>query len=517
MNTRAVFFLLGCVGLIMAAFLLVPAGVSLAFGQREEAAAFALSALTSAAISGALALRFRGATKRKGQLNFFRREGLAAVGLSWILGALLGALPFVYTGFLDPIDAIFESASGLTTTGSTILTGAHFTDLAGYPGLGFWRSFTHWIGGVGIVLVFVVLFPTGGRSLFRSEVPGVAREASARRVRDSAITLLKIYVGLTAVQMGLLVIAQQSSPLAHVPGAEWGLGMHIYEAALHSFGTLATGGFSNHGGSVADFQSVGVEMVILVFMFLAGINFAFYDLGLRKGLRKMWSALVRSTEVQVYAGLIFLSIVVISGVLWFWGGPEGDPDMDYSSLPSALRASSFLVVSLQTSTGYGTEDFDRWPEFCRMLLMFLAFVGATAGSTGGGLKVIRFLILAKAAWRGVRRFARPRGVYPVRMSGETLDESVVASVVGYCGMWVLLFVGGTLALSGLQGLEPTSAATSVLATLNNIGPGLNMVGPAENFSFFGDASKLLLSMFMILGRLELYAILVLLSPRFWKQ
>ena len=152
-----------------------------------------------------------------------------------------------------------------------------------------------------------------------------------------------------------------------------------------------------------------------------------------------------------------------------------------------------------------------------MLLMFLAFVGATAGSTGGGLKVIRFLILAKAAWRGVRRFARPRAVYPVRLSGETLDESKVASVVGYCGMWVLLFLGGTLALSGLQGLEPTSAATSVLATLNNIGPGLNMVGPAENFGFFGDASKLLLSMFMILGRLELYAILVLLSPRFWKQ
>ena len=217
--------------------------------------------------------------------------------------------------------------------------------------------------------------------------------------------------------------------------------------------------------------------------------------------------------------MIVGSTLVLTLVLWFWGGSNGAAGSDlpdYGRASLAVRDASFCVVSLQTSTGYGTADFDRWPEFARMLLMFLAVVGATAGSTGGGLKVIRFLILAKASLRGFRNFARPRAIHNVRVGPHTLEESTVAAVTGYCGMWALVFAAGTLALASMD-IEPTTAATSVLATLNNIGPGLDAVGPSRNFAFMPDPAKVLLSLFMILGRLEFYAVVVLFTPRFWRH
>ena len=436
-----------------------------------------------------------------GQKEFYRREGLAVVGLAWTVCGLVGALPFLFSGAIPRfVDALFESVSGFTTTGSTILS-ADGIDGLSYA-IAFWRSFTHWLGGIGIVLVFVVLFPAGGRSLFRSEVPGVSREAVRQRVRDSGMGLMRVYVGLTVLQIVLYLVA----------------GLDLYDAAVHAFGTLATGGFSTHSSSIAHFDSVPVEVITIAFMFLAGINFAVYDATLRQGPRKGWAMAWRSSEVRLYAGVIVAATVAIALVLWFWGGSNGAAGSelpDYRGLGQAVRDSGFVVVSVQTSTGYGTADFDQWPQFARVLLMGLAFVGACAGSTGGGLKVVRFMVLAKASLRSFASFARPRAKLFVRMNGQPLDEELVSGIVGYFGMWFLIAGTGTLCMSAL-GIEPVTAATSVLATLNNIGPGLAMVGPTESFGWMPDLGKLLSCVLMLIGRLEFYAVVVLFLPRFWR-
>lgn len=505
MNLRAVAWLLGCVGLILAAFLLAPAAVALYYGEPRGLNACLASAAVSAAAGGALVWAFRGSRLTEdGRPNFFRREGLAVVGLSWLVAGVLGALPYMFSGLLaSPVDAVFEAVSGFTTTGSTILSAEQIDSLhLDARALGFWRSFTHWLGGFGIVMVFVVLFPTGGRSLFRSEIPGISREAGHQRVRDSAMTLMKIYVGLSALELVLLVLA----------------GMGWFDAALHTFGTIATGGFSDYSTSVAHFASFKVELIIGLFMFVAGINFAYYDLALRKGVLQGWRAILGSSEVRIYTLLTFGSIVVLATVLWFWGGSNGDAASalpDYRSYWRAMRDSFFQVICLETSTGYGTADFDQWPQVCRVWLMVLCVVGACAGSTGGGVKVVRFIIVAKAALRGVRHFIRPRAVQTVRVDGVALDDAVVSSITGYFVLWIFVFLGGTVFLAA-YGIDLETASTAVVATLNNIGPGLGHVGPTQNFAALPDLVKILLTVFMILGRLEFYAVVALFVPGFWK-
>lgn len=435
------------------------------------------------------------------QKEFYRREGLAVVGLSWLVAGLIGALPFIFSeAKLDYVDAFFESVSGFTTTGSTILSGEGIDNLQ--RAITFWRSFTHWLGGIGIVLVFVVLFPTGGRSLFRSEVPGVSREAVRARVQDSAKGLMRAYIFLTALQVVLYILA----------------GMTSFDALVHSFGTLATGGFSSYSESMAHFKSPLIEGITTAFMFIAGINFAVYDTSLRSGVKRGFLMAWRSSEVRLYGGVILGSTIVLTLVLWFWGGSNGNAATglpDYTRVSSALRDSSFIVTSVQTSTGYGTADYDQWPHFARVLLMGLAFMGACAGSTGGGLKVVRFMVLAKASLRSFQLFARPRARLFVRVDRQPLGEEMVSGIVGYFGMWFLVAGTATLAFSAM-GIEPVTAVTSVLATLNNIGPGLNMVGPTQNFGWLPDAGKLMASVLMILGRLEFYAVVVLFLPRFWR-
>ncbi|MFT7485493.1 MAG: trk system potassium uptake protein TrkH [Candidatus Paceibacteria bacterium] len=506
MNLRAVLWLLGSVSLILAAFLLVPAGVALYYGERGGAVACSLSALVSGGIGGVLMWANRGQRlTAEGRPNYFRREGLAVVGLVWIVTGILGALPYLFSGLVvSPVDAVFESVSGFTTTGSTILPGADIDLFHGsMHGIGFWRSFTHWLGGFGIVMVFVVLFPTGGRSLFRSEIPGIAREAGRQRVRDSAITLMKIYVGLSIIECILLAAT----------------GMGWFDAVIHTFGTIATGGFSNYSTSVAHFASYKAELVIGCFMFLAGINFAYYDIALRSGFKKSWHAIISSSEVRIYSLLTFGSIFTIATVLWFWGGSNGMAESalpDYRSYALALRDSFFQVICMETSTGFGTADFDQWPQFCRIWLMMLCVIGASAGSTGGGVKVIRFIIVAKAALRGVRHFIRPRALHGVRVDGVALDDSVVSSITGYFVLWTFFFFGGTVFLA-VFGIDLETASTAVIATLNNIGPGLGLVGPSMNFAEMPSLVKVVLTLFMILGRLEFYAVVALFMPSFWRS
>ncbi len=517
MNLRAVGWLLGCVLLLMAAFMLVPAAVSAWYGEREPFEGCMWSAVVCAALGGIPTVAWRtAAVKSEGRVDFFRREGLAAVGLAWLVGCAAGGLPFLFSGVMSsPVDAFFESTSGFTTTGSTILGGRVLDDLP--MGIAFWRAFSHWLGGIGIVLVFVVLFPAGGRSLFRSEVPGISREAVQHRVRDSALGLVRAYVGLTLAEIVLLWLAGMRS-FEHP----------LFECVVHSFATIATGGFSSHSTSVAFFGSWKVELVIVVFMFASGINFFVYDTFLRHGVRRAWLVASRSTEVRLYTALGLGATAAIALVLWFWGGSNGDPASalpDYSRLGQCLRDSLFSVVSMQSCTGFATADFDRWPDFCRLLVIVVMAFGACAGSTGGGIKVIRLVILARTALAGIQRFSRPRAIHSVRADGESVDDATVGMVMAYCGLWFLVFLIGTLMLSGM-GMHPAganqsqvliTAASGVIASLNNAGPGLGALGPSCDYSFLPDAGKLLLSFLMILGRLEFYAVVVLFVPRFWRH
>lgn len=488
--------MLGVVLLLMAGFLSIPAAVGVLLGERGPATSCAMAAVVTALVGGLVTSLFRGATRDARQRpDYFRREGLATVGLAWLVGGVAGALPFLFEGTISsPVDAFFESVSGLTTTGSTVMTAEEIDSMP--AAIAFWRSFSQWLGGFGIVMVFVVIFPTGGRNLFRSEVPGISREAGHQRVRDAALMLMKIYLALSAALLVVLVL----------------IGLPAFDAVLHTFTTIANGGFSNHSESIAYFDSATVEAVLVVFMLLSALNFAIYDTLIRVGPRPAWRKLIGSLEVRLFVGLVVGASLAIAAVLWSAG-----PSTDGASGPlEALRLSVFHVVCQITTAGYATADFDAWPQFCRITLMLVAFCGACAGSTSGGLKLVRLAVVFKAALVAVRRFARPRVIHQIRIDGQVLDESVVASVTGYLVLWLLVFVGGTTLL-GAHGIDLETSSTAVLVTLNNVGPGLGGVGPAMNFGDLPAAAKFALSICMVLGRLEFYALVALLMPTFWRR
>jgi trk system potassium uptake protein TrkH len=499
MNIKAVAWILGSVLLVLAAFLLVPAAVGASYGEVRDALACLWSAAAAAACGGALVFLFRGSTLKNGRLAYHRREGIAAVGLSWVACGLVGALPFLFTGAIaSPVDATFESVSGFTTTGSTILSSDQIDGLSHTIAL--WRSFTHWLGGVGIVMVFVLVLPTGARSLFRAEVTGYDREAQSARVRDSAKHLFIVYSVLT-LACGV---------------ALWALGLEPLDAAIHTFGTVATGGFSSHGSSVAHFQSWPVEAVIVAFMFLSGVSFTLYQTAYGKRFRTWIPTLWASAEFRTYVGITVGCVSVVTLALWFSGRPDREGMPDYSSFTLALRDSSFSVLTMQTCSGFATADFDRWPDLCRALLMLAAFVGGCAGSTAGGLKVIRLVILFKLVRMQVARTLHPRAVHSIRLDGQNVDASIATQVGSYFGLWCLFAAFSTLFVASF-GIDIVSASTSVLATLNNAGPGLGLVGPASNFATLPMLVKLWLTVCMLAGRLEFYAILSLVLPTFWRQ
>ncbi|MEZ5976528.1 MAG: potassium transporter TrkG [Planctomycetota bacterium] len=412
MNLRAVARLLGVIFLLLAAFLLLPAGIAVYYGELGEVQHFLIAAVITAVVGALPAWLYR-----KGQVplyagaDYYRREGLAVVGLSWFLGGMVIALPYLFDGTFGPlrftsvVDAYFEGVSGLTTTGSTVMSAETIDSMS--HALAFWRSFSHWLGGFGIVMVFVVLFPTGGRSLFRSEIPGVSREAGHQRVRDSALSLMRVYVGITVIELVLLMA----------------VGLGGFDALLHALGTIPTGGFSNYSASVGAFDSVPAEVIITVFMFLSGINFALYDVLLRMGFTAFWKRLWGSSEVRWYTGLALLAIATITLLLWADGGTGGGPPpdarpgwKDYSNPGTALRDASFLVVSMQTSTGFGTANFDLWPQMGRAILIFSPSA-APARLTGGGIKMVRIMVVTKPPLVGVQRFIRPRRSTPCASTG----------------------------------------------------------------------------------------------------
>ncbi|MDH3997277.1 MAG: TrkH family potassium uptake protein [Desulfuromonadales bacterium] len=480
MNITLTLRILGALLLFLAIALLTPLPFSW-FYHDGAAGSFMLAAAISAACGGLLFKFFR--TEKELSV----REGFAVVSFGWTVFALFGALPFVLSGAIPSyLDAFFETMSGFTTTGSTILTNIE----AMPPSLLLWRSLTQWLGGMGIIVLSLAILPmlgVGGMQLFKAEVPGPTADRLKPRIQDTAKLLWGVYVLLTGVEVMLLMSA----------------GMSFFDGLNHAFTTMATGGFSTRNASVAAFDSASIDWIITFFMFLAGVNFSLHYLALRGRLGDF----LRNEEFRFYFGLTVGGTILI--VLLNMQGV-------YASFFDNLRYSAFQVVSIMTTTGFGTADYELWPVLCQYLLIFAMFIGGCAGSTGGGMKVARILLLIKHAQVQVYRLIHPRAVKLVKLGERPVDKEVMQSILGFFAIYLGAFVVASFVMAA-TGMDLVSAGASVIATLSNIGPGLGSVGPVDNFAHVPAFGKLTLSFCMLLGRLELFTVLVLIFPSFWRK
>jgi len=480
MNLRRVLHILSLLLMVLAAAELVPLLWCLGGGESRAALGFLCASATSATLG--LVFRFFG--HKSGDL--FRRDGVLIVVGAWILASLTGAIPYWVGDVLpNPIDALFESASGFTTTGATVLRDI---EAAGRPIL-FWRSFTQWLGGIGIVVLFVALLSElgpGARFLFKLEVPGPKAEIFHDRVQDTAIALGRVYLVLSLAELVVLMA----------------LGLNAFDALTHTFSTVSTGGFSPHPDSISRFSPL-VRLTITFFMAAAGVNFAlYYSLARRRDIR-----VFRDAEFRTYLWIIAGATALITLSLFAHGNGAS-----FQLLADAL----FQVVSILTTTGFATVDFDAWPDPARTLLVTLMVLGGCAGSTAGGFKISRAVIAWRAAMREVRLTYGPNSVIAVALGRISVPEDSVRSVVALFFLWIAAWGAGTLALS-IGDVDIVTAGTASIATLSNIGPGLGQVGPTNDFAFFNSGQKIVMIFLMWLGRLEFFAVLALLQPRFWTR
>lgn len=480
MNFRRVLHILSLLLLVLAAAELVPLVWCLEGGQSRAALGF----LCASAVSASLGLIFRLFGHREGDL--YRRDGVLIVVGAWVLASLTGAIPYWVGDVLpNPVDALFESASGFTTTGATVLRDI---EAAGHPML-FWRSFTQWLGGIGIVVLFVALLSElgpGARFLFKLEVPGPKAEVLHDRVQDTALALGRVYLVLSLAEIGVLLA----------------LGLNAFDALTHTFSTVSTGGFSPHPDSIGRFSPL-IRLTITFFMAAAGINFAhYYSLAHRRNM-----VIMRDSEFRTYLWIIFGTTLLVTLSL---AGASAGPTLQM--LGDAL----FQVVSILTTTGFSTVDFNQWPDPARTLLVSIMILGGCAGSTAGGFKISRAIIAWRAAMREVRLTYGPNSVISVALGGISVPEDSVRSVVALFFLWIAAWGGGALLLS-VGDVDIVTAGTASIATLSNIGPGLGLVGPAGDFAFFSSWQKIVMVFLMWLGRLEFFAVLALLHPRFWTR
>lgn len=434
--------------------------------------------------AGGLAL-FMG---RKAPARIGRREALVVVAASWLSTGIFGGLPFVIGAGFTPWDAFFEAVSGFTTTGATILPEI---EARLSPPLHLWRLATHWLGGLGIVVLFVALFPAlgvGGKHLFRTEAPGPATDGLAPRIRETASVLWKVYATLTLVCVALLMLA----------GMDW------FEATAHAMATLGTGGFSTRNASIAAFDSVPIDLIITAFMLVAGTNFVLFYESLRGGPRAFWQNIEFRVYLGIFAAVTMLITVDIHGAV-------------HDTLAQSLRYASFQVAAIMTTTGFGTDDFEAWPTFSQTLLVILYFFGGSAGSTAGGLKIIRVVIIFKAIRNEIRRGYRPTLVAPTRIGRLVVPHTVVTETLAFASVFMLTVGIGGVLVALMDPVDLTTAMMASLACVANVGPGLAMVGPTDNFGFFSAGSKMVLSFCMLLGRLEFFALLALFVPSFWRR
>jgi len=472
--------ILGRLVLLIAVAQLAPLACSLAYGEGADAVAFLGSAALAALCGGAMVW-----VGKEGDL--YRREGILIVVGGWALASIFGALPYLLSGtFSHPIDALFESASGFTTTGASVMVDIEAVS----RGILFWRSFSQWLGGMGIIVLFVALLPElgpGARFLYALEVPGPSAEALQPRIHDTAATLWKIYLGFTAAQTVLLLVA----------------GMDLFDSLTHTFSTLSTGGFSPRNASVAAFDSIAAEIIIIVFMVLAGTNFSLYY-GMRR--RRGWN-LFKDAEFRLYMAITG-GVTALIGWALLRRGP-------YDHAGEAALDSAFQVASILTTTGFATADFDGWPVLSKMLLVAIMFVGGCAGSTAGSMKVMRMAIGIKSAFREVRQMFSPNEMLRVFVGHKPVPDSVVRTVSGFFILYLSSWGAATVVMSA-SGPDLVSSATAAAATLGNIGPGLGVVGPTQNYSSFGAFDKSLMVLLMWLGRLEIYAIAAVFTRAFWR-
>lgn len=414
------------------------------------------------------------------------KEAISIVTFGWFTVAAFGALPFMFSGALPSFtDAFFEAVSGLTTTGATVISDVEILP----KGLLFWRSFMHWIGGMGILVLTLAIMPTigvGAFQIFKAESPGPISDKIAPKMRDTAKILYTAYLGITVIQTILLMLG----------------GMDLYNALIHTFGTVGTGGFSNLNASIGGFNSLYIYFVISIFMIASGVNFAlYYEL-----YRGRIGNILKNVEFKVYISIIAVTtFLVFVNLLGF-----------YDSLLDTFSHSLFQVASVITTTGYSTTNFDLWPDFSKTILFILMFVGGSAGSTGGSIKVIRLIILFKLVKREVSKLLHPRALVPIQLNGKMLTSDVIASVTGFFFLYMLIFAVGTLLIS-IENIGILSAASAVAATLGNIGPGFDFVGPTNTYAMFSNFSKWVLSFMMLFGRLELFTMFLLITPSYWKK
>lgn len=461
-----------------AALMLLPLLVAILYGESI------LPFLIPAALLLVIGLILR--SVRPGQTSLFARDGLAVVALAWIAMSAFGALPFCISGDIPHfVDAFFETVSGFTTTGASILTEVESLT---YSGL-FWRSFTHWVGGMGVLVFVMAILPMSdghGMHLLRAEVPGPTVGKLVSRMSDSAKILYGIYLVMTLIEIVLLLAG----------------GMSLFDACIHSFGTAGTGGFSCRNLSVGAYDNAYFDVVIGVFMLLFGVNFNLYYFLLVRRFRDVFC----SEELRAYVLIVAAAVGAITiNILHL-----------YDSVWQSLRHAFFQVSSIITTTGFATTDFNTWPTFSKAILVTLMFVGACAGSTGGGIKVARLVILSKTSLCDMRRMLHPNAVSTVRFEGKPMGDKQIRSVHLFLTVYLMVFVVSCLLIS-LEHMDLITTFTAVASCMNNIGPGLEIVGPMGNFSSFSYASKLLLSFDMLAGRLELFPMLLLFSPSIWKR
>ena len=416
-----------------------------------------------------------------------QREGMAIVSLGWTAIGLFGALPFYFSdaSFIF-VDAIFESVSGFTTTGSSILT-----DIEGLsPGLLVWRSFIQWLGGMGIIVLSIAILPylgVGGMQLYKAEVPSPVPDKLKPRIRDTAMILWKVYALFTVAETLLLMVG----------------GMTFFDSLNHAFTTMPTGGFSTKNASVAHFDSVYIDAVIIVFMLLAGINFSLHYQLLKGRPLAFW----KDSECRFYLAMCLILTLVVGADIY---------RTVYADAGLAMRYAAFQVVSIVTTTGYATADYELWPGMSQIIIFLCMFVGASAGSTGGGMKCLRIMLCFKYCYKELFSMIHPRAVSHIKIGGKTVPEDVVRSVLGFLALYMALFALSTVLLAG-TGVDFVTALGAVAATIGNIGPGFGMVGPVENFAQIPYWGKWLLSWCMLLGRLEIYTLIIVVVPEFWRK
>ena len=480
MNIKMVFRTVGRISQVAALLLLIPAVVAIIYKETEQFFAFFITAIAAFAIGLFIGL----ITKTKNRV-IYAKDGFAITALAWIVMALVGAVPFVISGDIPSyIDAVFETVSGFTTTGASILTNVEAMSRS----MLFWRSFTHWIGGMGVLVFVMAIIPNfTDRSIhiMRAEMPGPIIGKLVPRVKDSAKILYLIYIFLTVLQTVLLLLG----------------GMPFYDSIVHTFGTAGTGGFGIKADSIASYNPY-CQWVIAIFMLLFGVNFNLYYLLL---LRRIRTAL-KSSELWCYISIALVSVVIITANIM----------PIYKNFADSLRQSVFQVASIISTTGFVTTNFDSWPGLSKAILLLLMFSGACAGSTAGGLKVSRTVMLFKSVRKELRKMLHPRSVAKIHFEGKSVEDSTLNSVGTYFVIYMICF----FAMFLLIAFEPFGMETNfsaVAACFNNVGPGFAAVGPASNYSAYTDFSKIVLSFAMLLGRLEIFPIIIFFSPRAWMK